>query len=90
MRKRLHLIIRNAISSNGEFKLVLLMIAEFISCFVSGEGTLPEGICRPPEELAELIEDVIFRIHRGTTPKYKNQVSHVQKLIPHSNGLLLG
>jgi len=36
---------------------------------------MPEGVCRPPEELAELIEDVIFRIHRGTTPKYKNQVS---------------
>ena len=37
---------------------------------------MPEGVCRPPEELAELIEDVIFRVHRGTTPKYKNQVSN--------------
>ena len=42
--------------------------------FTLGEGDLPDGICKPPEELAELIEDVIFRIHRGTTPKYKNQV----------------
>ena len=38
---------------------------------------MPEGVCRPPEELAELIEDVIFRVHRGTTPKYKNQVSNL-------------
>jgi hypothetical protein len=42
--------------------------------FNLGEGDLPDGICKPPEELAELIEDVIFRVHRGTTPKYKNQV----------------
>jgi len=39
-----------------------------------GDGDLPDGICKTPEELAELIEDAIFRVHKGTTPKYKNQV----------------
>ena len=29
---------------------------------------------KPPEELAELIEDTIFKQHKATTPKYKNQV----------------
>lgn len=42
--------------------------------YFSGEGDLPDGICKTPEELAELIEDAIYRVHRGTTPKYKNQV----------------
>jgi hypothetical protein len=47
---------------------------EIFYFFILGEGDLPDGICKPPEELADVIEDVIFRVHQGTTPKYKNQV----------------
>jgi len=50
------------------------LVSKIINFFVQGEGDLPEGVCRPPEELAELIEDVIFKTMKGTTPKYKNQV----------------
>jgi len=35
---------------------------------------LPEGTIKPCEDLAELIEETIFKNNKSTTPKYKNQV----------------
>ena len=52
-----------------------------ILLLAAGEGDLPDGICKPPEEIAELIEDAIFKIHRSTTPKYKNQVRNSKQYI---------
>ena len=42
--------------------------------FFKGDGELPEGIVKTTEELAELIEETIFRNYKSTNPKYKNQV----------------
>merc|ERR1712029_613637 len=41
---------------------------------LAGDGELPEGIVKTTEELAELIEETIFRNYKSTNPKYKNQV----------------
>ena len=35
---------------------------------------MPEGTAKSPEELAELIEETIFKTNKSTNPKYKNQV----------------
>lgn len=35
---------------------------------------MPEGTAKSPEDLAELIEETIFKINKSTTFKYKNQV----------------
>lgn len=42
--------------------------------FIIGDGELPEGTVKVPEDLAEFIEETIFKINKSTTPKYKNQV----------------
>ena len=42
--------------------------------FFKGDGELPEGIVKTTEELAELIEETIFRNNKSTNPKYKNLV----------------
>lgn len=39
-----------------------------------GDAELPEGTVNTPEELAELIEDTIYKNKKGTTSQYKNQV----------------
>jgi len=39
-----------------------------------GDGELPDGCVKPPEDLAELIEDTIFQKFKSTNPKYKNQI----------------
>ena len=41
---------------------------------ILGDGDMPDGIWKPPEELAELIEDHIFKQVKSTSSKYKNQV----------------
>ena len=41
---------------------------------VPGEGQLPDGTVKCPEDLAEMIEDAIFRKFKSTNPKYKNQI----------------
>lgn len=43
-------------------------------CLLLGDGDLPEGTVKAPEDLAEFIEETIFKINKSTTPKYKNQV----------------
>lgn len=53
---------------------VRLGCRKLLSGALKGEGELPEGIVKPPEELAELIEETIFKSYKGTTPKYKNHV----------------
>ena len=42
--------------------------------FLLGDGELPDGCVKPPEDLAELIEDTIFQKFKSTNPKYKNQI----------------
>ena len=39
-----------------------------------GEGELPDGVSKPVEELAELIEDELFKKFKDTGTKYKNQI----------------
>ena len=41
---------------------------------LEGEGELPEGISKPVEEIAELVEETIFKKFKETNPKYKNQI----------------
>lgn len=41
---------------------------------IKGDGTMPDGICCDPEELATALEEHIFTNHRMTSPKYKNQI----------------
>ena len=38
------------------------------------DAVLPDGVCKMPEELAELCEDAIFKKFRNTDMKYKNHV----------------
>ena len=35
---------------------------------------MPDGIVKPVEELAELVEDTIFKKFRNTDPKYKAHI----------------
>ena len=37
-------------------------------------GEMPDGIVKPADELAELVEDTIFKKFKETNAKYKNQV----------------
>ena len=53
---------------------VRLGCRSLLSKALRGEGELPEGTVKPCEELAELIEETIFKQHKSTTPKYKNQI----------------
>lgn len=45
-----------------------------LSSSLAGDGNLPDGIVKTPEELAELIEDNIFKKFRNTDVKYKNHI----------------
>ena len=38
------------------------------------EEDLPDGVVKPPEELAELVEDSIFKKYKNTDMKYKAHV----------------
>lgn len=53
---------------------VRLSCRKMIANALKGEGELPDGMCKSPEDLAELIEDAIFQKFRSTNPKYKNQI----------------
>jgi len=53
---------------------VRLGCRRLLASALTGDGELPEGIVKTPEELAELIEETIFRNNKSTNPKYKNQV----------------
>lgn len=53
---------------------VRLGCRRLLATALRGEGDLPEGTAKSPEELAELIEETIFKNNKQTNPKYKNQV----------------
>lgn len=53
---------------------VRLGCRKLLATALRGEGELPEGTVKVPEELAELIEETIFKNNKSTNPKYKNQV----------------
>merc|ERR1712029_354800 len=53
---------------------VRLGCRRLLASALTGDGELPEGIVKTTEELAELIEETIFRNYKSTNPKYKNQV----------------
>ena len=56
------------------YAIFILKKTNFVFLIYIGDGELPEGIVKTPEELAELIEETIFRNNKSTNPKYKNQV----------------
>jgi transcription elongation factor S-II len=42
---------------------------------LTGDGEMPEGVYKPAEEIAELIEDAIFKNFRSdTSMKYKSSI----------------
>jgi len=53
---------------------VRLGCRRLLATALRGDGELPGGIVKTPEELAELIEETIFKNNKSTNPKYKNQV----------------
>lgn len=53
---------------------VRLGCRRLLATALRGDGELPEGTAKSPEELAELIEETIFKTNKSTNPKYKNQV----------------
>jgi len=53
---------------------IRLSCRRLLATALRGEGELPEGTVKTPEELAELIEETIFNNHKSTNPKYKNAV----------------
>jgi len=53
---------------------IRLSCRRLLATALRGEGELPEGTVKTPEELAELIEETIFINHKSTNPKYKNAV----------------
>ena len=53
---------------------VRLGCRRLLTTALEGDGDLPEGTVKTPEDLAVLIEDTIFKNNKTTTPKYKNQV----------------
>jgi len=53
---------------------VRLSCRRLLETALRGEGELPEGTVKAPEELAELIEETIFKNMKSTNPKYRNQV----------------
>jgi len=53
---------------------VRLSCRKMIANALRGDGELPDGCVKPPEDLAELIEDTIFQKFKSTNPKYKNQI----------------
>jgi len=53
---------------------VRLSCRSMLAKALKGEGQLPDGTVKCPEDLAEMIEDAIFRKFKSTNPKYKNQI----------------
>lgn len=53
---------------------VRLRCRDMLTKALRGEGELPDGVSKPCDELAELIEDCLFAKFRGTDTKYKNQI----------------
>nr|ADD24357.1 Transcription elongation factor S-II [Lepeophtheirus salmonis] len=54
---------------------VRLRCREMLTNALKGIGSdLPDGICKSPEELADLIEEAIFSNFKSTSAKYKNQI----------------
>jgi len=53
---------------------VRLSCRSMLAKALRGEGELPEGTVKSPEELAEFVEETIFKVNKSTNPKYKNQV----------------
>merc|ERR1712025_136690 len=53
---------------------IRLSCRRLLATALRGDGELPEGTVKTPEELAELIEETIFNNHKSTNPKYKNAV----------------
>merc|ERR1712200_388382 len=53
---------------------IRLSCRRLLATALRGEGDLPEGTAKTPEELAELVEETIFNNHKSTNPKYKNAV----------------
>ncbi len=53
---------------------VRLRCREMLTNALRGEGELPEGVYKPVDEIAELVEDAVFNKFRDTGMKYKNQI----------------
>lgn len=53
---------------------VRLSCRKMLATALKGDGQLPEGTIKCPEDLAEMIEDAIFQKFKSTNPKYKNQI----------------
>jgi len=53
---------------------IRLSCRKLLTTALRGEGDLPEGTVKTPEELAELVEESIFTTFNSTNPRYKNAV----------------
>ena len=53
---------------------MILKLLLYVWNYPLGDGDLPEGTVKTPEELAEMVEETIFNNFKSTNPKYKNAV----------------
>eukprot|EP00095_Tigriopus_kingsejongensis_P005687 maker-scaffold158_size296719-snap-gene-1.16 protein:Tk05687 transcript:maker-scaffold158_size296719-snap-gene-1.16-mRNA-1 annotation:"transcription elongation factor s-ii" len=53
---------------------VRLRCREMLSKSLTGEGELPEGMAQTVEEIADYIEDALFKKFKDTGMRYKNQI----------------
>jgi len=53
---------------------IRLSCRRLLATALRGDGDLPEGTVKTPEELAEMVEETIFNNFKSTNPKYKNAV----------------
>lgn len=53
---------------------IRLSCRRLLATALRGDGDLPEGTVKTPEELAELVEETIFINNKSTNPKYKNAI----------------
>ncbi len=53
---------------------VRLRCRELLANSLRGDGELPDGVVKPVEELAEMVEDTVFKKFKNTDQKYKAHV----------------
>merc|ERR1719509_449143 len=65
---------RPASKSNISGDQVRMQCRNLLATAVKGDGTMPEGECGDPDELATALETAIFSQYNQTNQKYKNQI----------------
>lgn len=78
-----------ASKSNISGDLARMQCRNLLATAVKGDGTMPDGDCGDPDELATALETAIFSQYNQTNQKYKNQIrSRIFNLKDKKNPLL--